>query len=196
MPIYVITCIQIISDNNNWWQFVSYSKTWQTKRRTKRRINGKTDKCKHWIFDEKWRILFNFLSRKSTVEKLSSFCPKTRPLPLKRVIYAQNRIESTLNRIETSGQLILVFLIEIILKKFFFFLFESTSIRLKKIANRSPLIYCNWLACTKMTCIIFGWLLIILKFDFWKYRWRWRTSSTFLAMFLILVNLKHTREFS
>jgi hypothetical protein len=66
--------------------------------------------------------------------------PALLPPLLKVSFYAQNRIESTFNRIETSCQLILVFLIEFFLKKFFFIVFESTSIRLKKIANRSPLL--------------------------------------------------------
>ncbi len=79
-----------------------------------------------------------FYPGKALLKSYHLFAPRPAPSPLKESFYAQNRIESTFNRIG-SGQLILVFLIKIILKKFFFFLFESTSIRLKKIANRSPL---------------------------------------------------------
>jgi hypothetical protein len=61
-------------------------------------------------------------------KKKQSFCPL-------------NRIESTFNRIESSDQLILVFLIETFLNNFFSIVIESSSIRFKKIANRNPLLF-------------------------------------------------------
>ncbi len=63
--------------------------------------------------------------------------------------YCINRIVSTFNRIESLGQLLFVFLIETYLNIYFRIVIVSTSIRLKKIANRNPLIYII-LKCTKI----------------------------------------------
>ena len=56
-------------------------------------------------------------------------------------LYFMLKIESTFNRIETLGQLILSFLIEIFVKEVFLYVIVLTSIRLKKNANRNPLMY-------------------------------------------------------
>ena len=60
---------------------------------------------------------------------------------VQKSFYYINRIVSTFNRIESLGQLLLVSLIETYLNIYFRIVIVSTSIRLKKIANRNPLLY-------------------------------------------------------
>jgi hypothetical protein len=76
-------------------------------------------------------------------EKWSSARPGSTPHTQKVVMqmvqksfYYINWIVSTFNRIESLGQLLLVFLIEIYLNNFFIIVIVSTLIRLKKIENR------------------------------------------------------------
>jgi hypothetical protein len=89
-------------------------------------------------------------------EKWSSARPGSTPHTQKVVMqmvqksfYYINRIVSTFNRIESLGQLLLVFLIEIYLNNLFIIVIVSTSIRLKKIGNCNPLYvtlrFCNLL---------------------------------------------------
>ncbi len=83
------------------------------------------------------------------VEKWLSVCstirsppPPRPPSPTEKQSFCPlNRIESTFNRIESSDQLLLVFLIENFLNNIFSIVIESTSIRLTKIANRNPLMH-------------------------------------------------------
>ncbi len=86
-------------------------------------------------------------------EKWSSVSPGSTPPPgpptptykkvlmeiVQKSFYYINRIVSTFNRIESLSVIVILFLIEIYLNNFFKIVIVLTSIRLKKIVNRNPL---------------------------------------------------------